>query len=168
MSDIVFPSQAWFTEYRKRINGDDEYAEISGDWGVGFDGDFVFEMRQMPVDDIDFDALPEELAAELEEYVDRETGTGYALLGLEGGECTSAELIADVDDVEYGFKMVAEFDTWKQLVSGQIGAIDGMMSGQFELEGDMQKVLQYSDSAARLTELSSNIDATFVDEEYGA
>lgn len=164
--DILFPSQAWFTEYRHRINDDAEYAEMSGDWGVDFDGDFIFEMTNMPLDEIDDDALPQELRAELEEYVDEETGTGYGLLGLEGGECTHAELVSSLDDVEFGFKMVADFETWKELVSGRIGAIDGMMSGKFELEGDMQKVMQYSDSASRLTELSASIDATFIDEAY--
>ncbi|WP_255197396.1 SCP2 sterol-binding domain-containing protein [Halorarius litoreus] len=166
MTDLLFPSQAWFTEYRERINADDEYAEMASDWGVGFNGDLVFEMTDMPLDELDYDALPEELRAELEEYVDEETGTGYALLGLEGGTCTSAEFIASLEDVEYGFVMSATFDVWKDLVSGNIGAIDGMMSGQFELEGDMQKILQHSGSAARLTEISTQLDATFVDEAF--
>jgi putative sterol carrier protein len=166
MTDLLFPSQAWFTEYRERINADEEYAELASDWGVDFDGDLVFEMTDMPLDDLDYDALPEEIRAELEEYVDEETGTGYALLGLEGGECTSAEFVTSLDDVEYGFIMTATFDVWKELVSGDIGAIDGMMSGKFELQGDMQKILQQSDSAARLTEISTEIDAEFVDEKY--
>ena len=39
-----FPSQAWFDEYRERINADDEYAEAAADWDIDFGGDFVFEM----------------------------------------------------------------------------------------------------------------------------
>lgn len=166
MTDLLFPSQAWFTEYRERINGDEQYAEMASDWGVGFDGDLVFEMTDMPLEDLDYEAMPTELRAELDEYVDEETGTGYALLGLEAGECTSAEFVTGLDGVEYGFVMSATLDVWKDLVSGNIGAIDGMMSGQFELQGDMQKILQQSDSAARLTEISTEIDAAFVDERY--
>lgn len=166
MSDLLFPSQAWFDEYRRRINEDEEYAELADEWGVGFDGDLVFEMTDMPIDDLDHDAMPADLREELETYVDQETGTGQALLGLEGGECTSAELLETLDGVDYGFKLSASFDVWKDLVSGDIGAIDGMMSGQFELQGDMQKILGASDASARLTEISTQIDATFVDEKF--
>lgn len=166
MSELLFPSQAWFDEYRERIDDDEEYADLAADWGVGFDGDIVFEMTDMPVDELDHDALPEEQREEIDRYVDEETGTGHALLGLEAGECTRATFVEDLDDEAYGFVMTATNDVWKELVSGEIGAIDGMMSGKFEIRGDMQKMLEYSDAAARLTEISAGIDAEFVDEEY--
>lgn len=54
----------------------------------------------------------------------------------------------------------------KALLRQEIGVIDGLMGGDFELDGDMQKVLQYSDAAVRLTELAADIDAEFVDERY--
>jgi hypothetical protein len=40
------------------------------------------------------------------------------------------------------------------------------MSGDFELEGNMQKILQYSDAAVRLTDLAGSVDAEFADEKY--
>ena len=92
-----FPSQGWFDEYREPINDDNAYAEAAADWGVDFDGDFVFEMREMPVDDLEAAAMPDGLAAEPDRYVSEEDGdhVGYALLGLEGGECTDARLLED-------------------------------------------------------------------------
>lgn len=165
MSDLVFPSQAWFDEYERRINEDEKYADLASDWGVGFNGDILFEMTDMPVDEIDLDALPDDLRDELEAYV-LPGDEGYSILGLEGGECTGADFLESREAADEGFVMSAEYDVWKELVTGKIGAIDGMMSGKFELEGDMQKILSHSDSAARLTELSSSIDAAFVDEAY--
>jgi hypothetical protein len=35
------------------------------------------------------------------------------------------------------------------------------MGGQFELDGDMQKVLQYSDAAVVMTENAATIDTDF-------
>lgn len=166
MTELLFPSQDWFAEYRTRINDDDEYAELASDWGVGFNGDMVFEMTEMPIDDLDYEAMPDDQREEINRYVDEGSQTGYAVLGLEGGECTSAEFVESLDDVDYGFVMSATNDVWKELVDGDIGAIDGMMSGKFELQGDMQKILQHSDSAARLTDISAEIDAEFVDEKY--
>jgi putative sterol carrier protein len=163
MSELVFPSQAWFDEYRAAINDDDEYAEMASDWGVGFNGDFLFITENMPLDEIDMDALPDEIQREMDEYVDGDTG--YAFVGLEGGECTDARLVESPDAVDAGFILRGDLATWKDLLRGDIGAIDGMMSGAFDLEGDMNKVMQYSQSAAQLTEISSSIDCTFADEE---
>lgn len=161
----MFPSQAWFDEYRRRINDDDEYAETASDWGVGFDGDILFEMTDMPVDEIDLDALPDDLREQLEAYV-LPGDTGYAIMGLEAGECTRADFVESREAADHGFVMSGTYDAWTQLVTGKVGAVDGMMSGKFDLEGDMQKILSHSDSASRLTELSASIDAAFVDEEF--
>lgn len=166
MSEVPFPSQAWFDEYKDAINNDEEYAEAAADWGVGFDGDFLFITEGMPIDDIDMDALPEDLREEMDQYVDGDTG--YTLVALEGGKCTDARLIEDPDDVEAGFILRADYGVWKDLLRGNIGAIDGMMSGKFELEGDMNKVMQYSQAAAQLTDISASIDCYFVDEKYSA
>ncbi|HET7323838.1 MAG TPA: sterol carrier protein, partial [Halococcus sp.] len=59
-------------------------------------------------------------------------------------------------------------EKWKALLKQEMGVIDGLMGGDFELDGDMQKILQYSDAAVRLTELSGNPDAEFADERYSA
>lgn len=159
-----FPSQVWFSEYRMRINDDDEYAEQAADWGTDFNGNFVFTMEDMPIDSLDTDAMPDSLAAELDRYVREEDGSyvGDAFLGLKGGECPAARLVEGPDEVDPGVTLTADNDTWKQLMAGEIGVVDGMMSGHFEIDGDMQKSMQYSRAAVRLTE----IDAEFADEIF--
>jgi len=163
-----FPSQSWFAEYRERINADDEYAETAADWGTDFNGDFVFKMEEMPIDDLDTGAMPDSLATELDRYVQEEDGeyVGYAFLGLEAGECTAAELVEGPESVDAGFTLSADNETWKRLMQGELGVVDGMMSGHFEIDGDMQKVMQYSQAAVRLTETAAEIDAEFADEEF--
>lgn len=165
---VYFPSQEWFSEYRERINENEEYAESASDWGEGFDGDFVFEMRDMPIDDLDLEAMPASLREEIETYVSEEDGeyVGYALLGLEGGKCTEARLVESEDEVDAGFKLTADNETWKELMRGDLGVVDGMMSGHFDIEGDMQKVMQYSQASVHLTETASSIDAEFADEAF--
>lgn len=165
---VYFPSQAWFAEYEQRINDNDAYAEAAADWGVGFDGDFVFEMQGLPVDEFDTEAMPETLRDEIDRYVQDE-GTeyvGYSYVGLEGGECTDARLIESEDAVDAGFKLSADTETWKRLMEGDIGAVDGMMSGAFDIGGDMQKVMQYSQASVHLTEAAAEIDAEYADEAF--
>jgi hypothetical protein len=45
-----------------------------------------------------------------------------------------------------------------------LGIVDGLMTGRFDIDGDMQKVLQYSGAAVRLTETAAGIDAEFAGE----
>lgn len=164
VTETRFPSQAWFDRYREAINADDEYAAAAADWGTDFDGDMLFVTTDIPVDALDREALPPEARAELDEYV-RE-GTGHALLGLAGGRCTAARLVADPGAVDVGFVLEGEYGAWKRLLRGEVGAVDGMMSGEFDLDGDLQKVLQYSEAATRLTDLAASVEAVFVDEAY--
>jgi putative sterol carrier protein len=165
---VYFPSQAWFAEYRQRINDNDDYQEAASDWGVGFNGDFVFEMRDVPVDELDTEAMPESLREDIDQYVQKEGNehVGYSLLGLEGGECTEARLIESEDAVDAGFKLTADNETWKDLIEGEIGAVDGIMSGSFDIDGDMQKVMQYSQASVHLTDSATEIDAEYADEAF--
>jgi putative sterol carrier protein len=135
-----YPSEAWMEAYRERLNASETYAEAATGWGVEFDGDFVFHLRAD-------DALPE----------DR-----YFLLGLEDGRCTAVREIGDPDGVEYGFLMRGAYGDWKRLNEGEIGAIDGLLSGRFDIEGDMQKVMQYSEAAAAMTEASREVETEYV------
>jgi putative sterol carrier protein len=169
MTQTVFPSSDWFEAYKQGINGDDEYSDLSAGWGVEFNGDFIFKMTDMPVEDLDLEAMPEDLQTELDQYINEsetEGYVGYSFVALEDGECTAAELIEDPEGVEEGFVLAGTYDTWVDLINGDVGAVDGMMSGQFELDGDMQKVLQYTDSATRLTDIAGDVDAVFAHEEY--
>ena len=163
---LTFPSEAWFVEYGERINESEAYAESASDWGVGFDGDFLFVMTDVPVESV-YDDLPEELAAEMDTYI--EDGTGYGFLGLEAGECTRAEFVTHDDPAveEAGFVMTATYDVWSQVIHGDMGAVDGLMTGQFDLDGDMQKIMAYSEAATLLTDLSAEIGAETVTERYG-
>jgi putative sterol carrier protein len=163
-----FPSRAWFEGYRERINADDEYADAAAEWGTEFDGDVIFEMEETPMDDLDTDTMPDSLPAELDRYV-RAAGdshAGYAHRGLEGGECTAARLVERPDRVDAGFTLSAAADSWKRLLRGELGVIDGLMTGRCDIDGDMQKLLQYSRAAVRLTETAAGIDDEFAGEVF--
>ncbi|WP_299264901.1 SCP2 sterol-binding domain-containing protein [Halorientalis sp.] len=165
---LMFPSSEWFDDYQQKVNSNEEYAEKSAGWGVDFNGDFIFKMTDMPLDEIDVEAMPEHLQEELDQYVTEtsEGHTGLSIVGLEDGECTEASLIESEDEVDNGFKLTGTYENWVELTRGNIGAVDGMMSGKFELDGDMQKILQYSDAATLLTECAGQVDSVFAHEEY--
>ena len=137
-----FPADgdAWITEYGELLDDNDDYDAASEGWGVGFDGDFLFVVE--PDGTYDGEAV-------------------YFFLGLEDGDCTAAYEVSDPDNEEYGFVFRGPYTNWRRLFEGELGPVDGMMSGEFEIEGDMQKVLQYSEAAVEMTETGRGIDTEF-------
>jgi putative sterol carrier protein len=59
-----FPSREWLAAYRTALNDNDRYRDASEDWGVDFEGDFVFEITDVPTETTVGD-LPEDLSGEL-------------------------------------------------------------------------------------------------------
>lgn len=229
-----FPTEPWLEEYRAAINDSDAYAESSAGWGVDFDGSFVFQIGDVPVESSTFADLPSEIAdavdeelsalsddeiealledappavrervesregsleervtgeiletplaavpdriwpelrAELPDLVDdllvqleenmADDGTIYAYLDLHDGDCRGIDTVTDLDELEYGFRLVGEYGQWAKLVRGEGDVINMLMSGEFEIDGDMQKILQYSDAAVDLAEIASDVDSRFL------
>ena len=134
-----FPSEEWIAEWREQLNDNEEYAEKGQGWGAEFNGDFVFHVRAD-------DRLPDD---------------HYFFIGLEDGACTEARRIDDPDEVDAGFVYRGDYADWVALNRGDIGPIDGMMSGVFDIEGDMQKVLQYSEAAVAMSETGRELDTDY-------
>lgn len=147
---VDFPSDGWIEEWKERLNDNDEYAEAASDWGVGWNGDFVFTIE---VDD--------EFTDEFPDMVGDDNKIHY-YVGLEGGECTDSHRVEDLDEVDYGFELIGSYDNWKKLAQGEIGAIDSLMSGKFDLNGDMQRVMQYSDGAVKMVESATEIETEYL------
>lgn len=139
---LKLPSDAdeWVEEWAQNLNESADYSEAGSGWGVGFNGDFLFEIK--PDDTYDGDPF-------------------YLFLELEDGTCHGAELVDDPDDVDWGFAFRGDYADWKRLFAGEIGAVQGMMEGLFDLDGDQQKVMQYSNAAVIMTETANQIDTEF-------
>jgi putative sterol carrier protein len=137
--EIDFPSEEWFEEYAHRVNESEDYSESGAGWGVDFNGDFVYAYEAD-------DRLPE---------------TRYFFVGLHDGGVTDTYEVEDLEEADAGFVLRGAYSDWIDLNEGDIGAVDGMMSGVFELEGDMQKVMQYTQAAVDLTDIASEISTNY-------
>ncbi|MFB6282337.1 MAG: SCP2 sterol-binding domain-containing protein [Halobacteria archaeon] len=147
---VEFPSDEWIEAWKDKLNDNEEYREKAQDWGLDFNGDFLFTIEP------DNEALKEE-------FEDRVSDKGdiHYYVGLEAGECTEVYPVQNPSDEEYGFEIVGPFSNWEALTRGEIGAIDGLMSGKFELNGNMQQVMQYSDAAVNMVETASDIETEY-------
>jgi putative sterol carrier protein len=134
-----YPTEEWFEAWREAVNNNEEYAQKASDWGVDFNGDYVFGIESD-------DRLPEDK---------------YFYIGLEGGKCTGVEEIEDPSQVDVGFVYRGNYSDFVKLNEGDLDPIEAMMSGIFSIDGDMQKILQYSDSANVISEIGREIDTEY-------
>ena len=139
---IAFPGEpdAWIESWAANLNESDEYAEAGEGWGIGFNGDFLFAIEP---DDV-YDGEPV-----------------YTFVALEDGECLDAYATDDPDSEDWGFAYRGGYSHWKALIEGDLDPIEGLMDGKFELDGDMQKVMQYSQAAVVMTENAAAVDTEF-------
>ncbi|MFB6141731.1 MAG: SCP2 sterol-binding domain-containing protein [Halorientalis sp.] len=232
--DEYFPTTAWLEKYQHALTADEEFSDISEGWGVGWNGDFVFEIRDLPIEEHQVQDLPDEVWQALEqattqlpeetlenvvddapeqvqENIENRSGTlheravaeiketrivdapekvwpgmrnlmpdvvnglldqleenvteeghVYAWIGIEDGECYETTTMQRIDEREKGFIITGEYEQWIDLVSGDLDVVEGIMSGALELDGDMQKILQYSDAAIRMTDVAAELDKRFL------
>ncbi|QSW99857.1 sterol carrier protein [Haloterrigena alkaliphila] len=65
-----FPSREWLESYRATLDEDETYAAESEGWGVDFDGDFLFVLTRLPIEEMTIGDLPDELTANLFDRID--------------------------------------------------------------------------------------------------
>lgn len=105
--------------------------------------------------------LPErsqDLLRQVDEHIVE--NTVYALIGLKDGGCTEVDILGGPDEREVGFVLRGSYETWQAIVNGELDPIPAVMSGDLEIEGNMQRVLQYADATQLLGEISSDIETT--------
>jgi hypothetical protein len=77
-----FPTVEWYEQYRRTLNDNPRFRRLIRDWGEGFDGSFLFEIRGVPVDGhtlddvpdemLGIDKMPEEIWEDLPEAIEKE------------------------------------------------------------------------------------------------
>jgi putative sterol carrier protein len=161
---VLFLTRAWLEEYRKRLNENKEYKEAGKGWGVGWNGDFIFQIENIPIDKISLKDLPADTAKELQEYVIK--GTVYSYIRLKDGECLEARPIKDPKEVQVGFIQKGPYENWKKMTRGELDPTRALLARQFTLQGDMAKVMRYARAASLMAKTSATIKTEFPDEVY--
>lgn len=117
--------------------------------------------RMWPELEAEIPELLLELIEQTEEYI-IDGSVVYSYLDLHDGGCQNVDILTSLDEREHGFVISGEYSQWKKLVSGEANVINQIMGGKMEVDGDMQKILQYSDAAVTMTEVSAETDARFL------
>jgi len=126
-----FPSDEWIKALRDMLNASESYARSAKDW----EGDFIF------VADPD-DVYPD---------------TAYLHLQLYHGSSAGATQVYPENMPETEFIINAPYSTWRKVIDGKLDPIQGMMTGQLKLQGDLMKVMRYPKAAQEIVSCCAKI-----------
>lgn len=132
------PSDEWIKALSDQLNGSASYERASKDW----EGDFVFVVEA------------DETLAE----------TSYLYLDLHHGKSPSARQLAGPDEAQAAFVLSAPLATWRRVIEGKLDPIQGMMTRQLKLQGNMMKIMRYPKAAKEIVSCCSLVPSDFGDD----
>lgn len=127
---ILFPSDEWIKNLKDRLNDSDAYRKAAAKW----EGDFAFIVDQGQGEPI------------------------HLYMDLWHGECRSARQLAAAADESPAFSMAAPLETWREVLTGQLDPIKGLMQKKLALTGNMMKVLKAPKAAVEMVNCAKEID----------
>lgn len=138
----LYPSQEWCDEWKKAINKNLAIKEAGKNWGVGFNGNLVFEIQP---------------GGGLET-------TTHVFMAAGTGQCTECRIIADPLTVQYGFYVKGNYSDFKEVVKGNKDFIAGVVTGVFKLEGAMLKIMSHAKFIRAVANSISSFEAEYLGE----
>ncbi len=119
-----FPSDEWINALSELLNANESYKRSAKDW----EGDFIF------VVDPD-EGYPE---------------SAYLHLRLHHGSSQGGAMVDPDNLPETEYVINSPYKTWRKVIDGKLDPIQGMMTGQLKLQGDLMKVMRYPKAAQEI------------------
>ncbi len=130
-----FLSDEWIKALCQELNQSEAYAQAAKNW----EGDFYFVVE------------PEgEMKETVIFYVD-----------LWHGECRGARLIGDEKEKEPVFRMSAPLSAWRKVVEKKLDPIQGLMTRQLKLKGNMSMIMRNVKAAQELVNCCTLVPTEF-------
>jgi putative sterol carrier protein len=140
MPKAVFPSEEWVQELKQQLNTSPAYADAAKNW----EGDFYFVIdpeKDGPI-----------------------TESAYLYMDLWHGACRDAFMVQDKNSKNPAFVMSGPYSKWKRVVTAKLDPLQGLMTGQLKLKGNMVMIMKNVKAAQEMVKACTRIDAEFPDE----
>jgi putative sterol carrier protein len=131
-----FPSDEWIKELSRQLNDSQAYEKSASNW----EGDFVFVIDPTPGNE------PQ-----------------YMYLDLYHGKSPAAGEIGKLEEKSAAYVISASAATWRKVIEGKLDPIQGMMTRQLKLKGDMMQVMRYPKAAKEIVSCCAFIPTDFGD-----
>lgn len=130
--------------------------------------DEILETELLATPDRLWPELREELpgvAVELLDQLETHLGTDravYAWLDLHDGGCRGTAVLDAPSERDHGFVITGDYGQWRGLVAGENDVVNLIMSGEMEVAGDMQKLMQNAAAATDMVDVAAGVDTRFL------
>lgn len=139
MSELPFPSDAWWEAYVTALRASEVYPEVSAEW----EGDVSLVVE----------AEPDKGLAE--------TVAGW--LDLWHGACRADRWALPLEEAEAAaFVIRAPYSRWQEVIRGTLDPVKGMMQGKLKVQGDLPAIIRHVKAANELVRIASDMPTRFV------
>jgi putative sterol carrier protein len=131
-----FPSEEWIKELSRQLNASEAYEKSASNW----EGDFLFVVDPTPGNE------PQ-----------------YLYLDLYHGKSPSAGQLKSLEEKKAAYIISAPAAVWRKVIEGKLDPIQGMMTRQLKLKGDMMQVMRYPKAAKEIVSCCALVPTDFGD-----
>ena len=82
-------------------------------------------------------------------------------LDLWHGECRNAEYLADPASKNAEFKITASMDKWRKVLDGKLDPVQGMVTRQIKLDGNLVKIMKNVKASQELVKCATTVPTEF-------
>ncbi len=82
-------------------------------------------------------------------------------LDLWHGKCRGACLVADVTTVTPEFKIIAPMDKWQSVLAGKLDPVQGMVTRQLKLVGNLVKIMKNVKASQELVRCATKVPTEY-------
>jgi putative sterol carrier protein len=93
-------------------------------------------------------------------FVIQETGE-IVYMDLWHGECREATFTTDASYKSPAYKITAKMDNWKKVLDGKLDPIQGMITRQLKLDGNLVQIMKNVKAAQELVRCAAKVDTEF-------
>ncbi len=129
---IKFASDDWMKALKEELSKSESYRDAAKTW----EGDFYWIVTGMP-------------------GADKEV---YLYVDLWHGECRDAFRAADAEAKKPEFVIEAAYPVWRKVVDKKLDPIQGMVTRQLKLKGNMLKIMKAPKAATELVLCATRVD----------
>lgn len=132
---IKFATDEWAKALMERINESESYSQAARNW----EGDFYFIV---------------DAGDGIEEPI-------YLYMDLWHGKCREAFATTDPSAKDPVFRMSGPLNKWRQVVEKKLDPIQGLLTRQFKLKGDMVMIMKNVKAAQELVNCTTLVPTQF-------
>ncbi len=131
----TFPSDEWVKAFKEEVNRSERYAEAAKNW----EGDFYFIVQPSQPN-----AKPV-----------------YMYMDLWHGKARDAFVASDPSVKSPAFRLTAPVKTWRKVIEKKLDPIQGLLTRQLQLNGNMAMIMKNVRAAQELVNCTTLIPTEF-------